>query len=480
VQFVDGGRIALTTYYYRARALDVAGRASGYSATVSATTAATIAPSTALLFPRVACVHYGFGVYGTAAGQAGMARFDMVVLNGWEIFHLAFNQRQLTEICANVKALNPSIKLFFYLNPPAVRLPLSDRPVLAAKAQAENWWLRSGFPGGALITDPNYPDYWLNVTTGNVRRDSSSRTAAQYVMGDYPKGMYVDGSLGGVAANPYWDGFFFDNALVRARIDGDFDENGTVEDETNTAYALAYRRGLAEGVARFRQLMPSLGVIGNSDFASIRYEGRGGTTYPDATLNQVYDGVMTEGLFGLSYSPEVWGTATSAAQWAHDQEDMSRNPEIGFTHAQRLRTLSATNYQDARHSICAQLVLSNQMISYVDDGPDRFTSSTGTNGCARWFDEYDGGGRGKQYLGVAIDARQKTAFNNSGVWRRRFAFGDVYWNPRNNAVRTISLPAPMRKLQGQSGFSDTTVNNGQLVSSITLQDRDGLILLKEP
>jgi hypothetical protein len=40
VQFVDGGRIALTTYHYRARALDVAGRASGYSATVSATTAA--------------------------------------------------------------------------------------------------------------------------------------------------------------------------------------------------------------------------------------------------------------------------------------------------------------------------------------------------------------------------------------------------------------------------------------------------------
>jgi hypothetical protein len=36
----------------------------------------------------------------------------------------------------------------------------------------------------------------------------------------------------------------------------------------------------------------------------------------------------------------------------------------------------------------------------------------------------------------------------------------------------------MRKLQGRSGFSDTTVNNGAQVTSVTLQDRDGLVLLK--
>lgn len=39
-QFVDGGRLALTTYYYIARATDSAGRVSGFSATVNATTLA--------------------------------------------------------------------------------------------------------------------------------------------------------------------------------------------------------------------------------------------------------------------------------------------------------------------------------------------------------------------------------------------------------------------------------------------------------
>ena len=38
-QYVDGGRTAVTTYYYRATAVDSVGRDSGYCATVSVTTA---------------------------------------------------------------------------------------------------------------------------------------------------------------------------------------------------------------------------------------------------------------------------------------------------------------------------------------------------------------------------------------------------------------------------------------------------------
>lgn len=42
-QYVDGGRIASTTYYYRARATDTSGRVSAYSSTVSATTSSNAA-----------------------------------------------------------------------------------------------------------------------------------------------------------------------------------------------------------------------------------------------------------------------------------------------------------------------------------------------------------------------------------------------------------------------------------------------------
>lgn len=44
-QYVDGGRAALTTYYYRARATDVAGRVSDYCAPVSGTTVGNAMPA---------------------------------------------------------------------------------------------------------------------------------------------------------------------------------------------------------------------------------------------------------------------------------------------------------------------------------------------------------------------------------------------------------------------------------------------------
>ena len=58
-QYVDGGRLPLTTYYYRARAIDTSGRISAYSATVSATTSA-VAVGTKKWYP---------GKYGRADAQ---------------------------------------------------------------------------------------------------------------------------------------------------------------------------------------------------------------------------------------------------------------------------------------------------------------------------------------------------------------------------------------------------------------------------
>jgi hypothetical protein len=475
VQFVDGGRIALTTYYYRARALDVAGRASAYSATVSATTAATIAPSTALLFPRTATVNYTFSRYTQASSQAGMAQFDLVVINGWETGYGTV-YGQIVDVCAGIKAQNPNTRIFFYLNPSGVRYDSpADRPVLRAKMNAENWWLRQSYPSGAIVRHPTYPDDMVNLTTGNTRVDSSGRTCAQWVMGDYAKGMYIDGTLSPNLPNPYLDGFFFDIQRVRAEVNGDFDENGISDSLGNTGYALAFRQGEAQGMQRFRALMPGLKCIGNTDFHAIRFEARGGTTYPDATLNQVYDGVMTEGLVGETWSPSS-RAATSVAQWAQDQEDMASDITTCFNHAYRWHTLTSSNWQDARHAICAQLCVGNSAVFYMDTAFDTFSETNGSDGVLKWYDEFDAGGLGRYYLGRESDLRQKTAWSN-GVWRRRFENGWVLWNPERNGVRTVNLGQTMRRLQGRAGYSDTAVNNGATVTSVTLQDRDGLVLL---
>ena len=57
------------------------------------------------------------------------------------------------------------------------------------------------------------------------------------------------------------------------------------------------------------------------------------------------------------------------------------------------------------------------------------------------------------------------------MWRRDFDNGIVLVNPSGNGAKTVNLGGTFRKLSGtQPG------NNGAIVTSVTLADRDGIIL----
>jgi hypothetical protein len=149
------------------------------------------------------------------------------------------------------------------------------------------------------------------------------------------------------------------------------------------------------------------------------------------------------------------------------------------TYSTRRYNLTSTNFQDCRYALAGQLCASNGYVQYSDTGGDNASGSRAPfEGPTKWWDEYGNYGTlPRYYLGTAEDP-VVTAPWASGVYRRRFQNGWVLWNPRGNGVRTVNLGQTMRKLQGRSGFSDTTVNNGAQVTSVTLQDRDGLFLLK--
>ena len=100
-----------------------------------------------------------------------------------------------------------------------------------------------------------------------------------------------------------------------------------------------------------------------------------------------------------------------------------------------------------------------------------------------WFDEYDGGGNlGVGYLGQplanAAGAVQTAAWSN-GVWKREFANGIVLWNPKGNGQQTVSVSG-LGNLKHLTGNQNPGLNNGSQVTggTVTLQDRDGLILLR--
>ena len=132
---------------------------------------------------------------------------------------------------------------------------------------------------------------------------------------------------------------------------------------------------------------------------------------------------------------------------------------------------SVLEYQYMRYALCTTLL-----------GDGFFMNGTAGYDWSkpRWYDEYGDDSltqvnvpRG--YLGLPTQVRPTSAafaLGPLGVWKRTFQNGTIYVNPRGNGVQTIS--ATGTALQGTQ---QPTINNGAHVTSITLQDGDGRILL---
>lgn len=126
------------------------------------------------------------------------------------------------------------------------------------------------------------------------------------------------------------------------------------------------------------------------------------------------------------------------------------------------------NYRFFRYAF-ATCLLSN---AYFDYAP----SEEYMYGTVEWFDEFDlVGTAGTDWLGRAIDDPPTSAWK-SGVWRRDFEGGVAIVNPQGNGVVTIPVEQGLRRI---SGRQDPQVNNGQPAGEITLQDGDGIILVRE-
>ena len=113
----------------------------------------------------------------------------------------------------------------------------------------------------------------------------------------------------------------------------------------------------------------------------------------------------------------------------------------------------------------------------LDDGYFDYAPDNGFDyGTVEWFDEFDLAGKADtNWLGLAIDSPPTTPWR-SGVWRRDFQGGVALTNPKGNGRVTVTIEDGFRRIAGQQ---DRQVNNGQTASSITLEDGDGIILVRE-
>jgi hypothetical protein len=394
---------------------------------------AAVAQSTSPTFPRVGGYLISGSVqsaFGTTSYQQQVAKLGVAVIGlypGWSSG--GFNMQSAA---AAVKAVNPNIKLTTYTNlmefEPGVGSSGSAYSPMWVAVNANNWFLRTQWPNGGITDADGLSQQGINEAT--LR--------------------YLQWRAGWTATNEFggsnWDGIYLDNVFYQPRLSADYNQSGA--SQSASAAAQSWRNGYAAYVPLLKAALPgaSQQVWGNTaDWADGSISG----------YNQLLNGGVIESIIGQSYSYESQGWAVMMNAYK-----IIMNATIASGYQIFSQDGTASDYQGMRYGLTSCLM--DNAYYYLNVN----------NSVISWFDEFDanlGPATSAPYSAGTMTAYQK------GVYRRDFQNGIALVNPKGNGPQTVTLETTYKHL---SGTQVPSVNNGQSVTSVTLNDRDGVILLR--
>jgi hypothetical protein len=350
----------------------------------------------------------------------------------------------MQQAVSNIKAKNPNALVFTYVNANQLRadqaLNTTSWGPYRTTINSNRWWLYNDKSLTQFVNSGfgTAGDNAINMTLFTPK-DSSGNTAidwmTRFFVNTYSK------------PAPAIDGFFMDNVFWRPYIDGDWNRDGVVDSQTNPTVQSWLRQGYARYFSLVKTLMPGKYQLGNiGDWGN-----------PNSTLTEykgLVNGGVLEAFIGKSWSVETWsGWANMLAQYRKVMSASAAPKLVIFN-----QWGSSTDYQGMRYGLGTCL---------LDDGYYSFTDNKAGYYGVVWFDELD------QNLGAAQAA--PTAAWQKGVWRRDFDNGIALVNPKGNGPQTVTLETAYSKIKGTQ---DPVTNSGQSVTTVTLKDRDGIILLR--
>ena len=329
--------------------------------------------------------------------------------------------------------------------------------------------------------------------------------AAKYVNDLFHLGQYP-----GTSAAPSLDGFFLDNVLIDPSMgegdsaNGDWMRAGSTQAHnaatTHSAVMTGeksffdYLAGAWPGSLQLGNAGTTFGSAASAYYSATDATLNGQIMAGTSTLSGVMQGGDFEHVIGKTYSIEYYGGALALQQWyqaainnfggsklmifSQGNVRADGSDPLTFNPAQQPVTYSPA-WQGARYGITAALMNNGYYFADVGEYDEETTSNR------LWFDEYDNAGAGVGYLGQPVTGsagNPQTGAWSNGVWMREFQNGVVLWNPKGNGAKTVDVstlvsPSGHAGLKHIAGKQDTTVNNGAAATSVTLQDRDGVILL---
>jgi hypothetical protein len=465
-------------------------------------------------FPRLGMISTGGPQKYASSFQTFAAKYNVVIIGGnWEGWQRGAGYSKQTVI-ASIKSQSFSgTRVFQYASLNSLYnssyASSNEFPTWYQQVNTRNWWLHPAGTSGTPVADPQTSQRWLVNMGPNVPVDPATGLGPYAWGAKYLNDLFHLGHYSGTSAAPSLDGFFLDNVLIDPSnnagnvANGDWERNYTTQAHNAASTYNSLIAGQKEFYTYLATAWPGSQQLGNvgSTFGLANSNYYSGT---DATLNSqvmsatsalsnVVDGGAIEHAIGKSYSIETWGGAAALQQWYRlalnnsggaklmilSHGGVQANGSDPVTYSGGTPATWSPAWQGMRYGLAAALMNNGY---YCADG-GVYDEETITN--RRWFDEFDNAGRGEGYLGNPVANStgnpQTTAWSN-GVWMREFQGGVVLWNPKGNGARTVNVaglasPSGHAGLKHILGAQNPGLNNGKAVSSVTLSDRDGLILL---
>lgn len=432
-------------------------------------------------YPRIASRPHGAFDDGisqaTLASQAEIvSRFHVVIMSGSRGSKWG-NGYTLTTLPAYIKSFNPDVKLIKYTNAQQKNTSMTA-PWILDKLSRENWWLVDG-NGNYVLGYAKSTQRRVNPTL-RTRTDSSGLRHPQWFArywyaspddtGSWvaPAGESKGYGLKGGA----WDGVFADDQYITkggmGEVNADYDNNGANDD----VWSDTVRQWVMDGEKAYRDawknLEPDWLFFGNMTHILSPNER------VPASFEGTYDGGLLQDVTNIYETrPDGWNKMMTAYRRGML---LARSPKMTIFHSNIGNWIEkysaqgeAKNYSILRwnrYGLASCLMDNGYYAVMIEDGPPELD----------WFDEFDGGALNRVgYLGDPVSPPQTAAWSQ-GVYRREFQNGLVLVNPKGNGTRTVNVGSGWKRIEGSQ---DPAHNNGQSASSITLQEQDGIILLRE-
>jgi predicted membrane protein len=465
-------------------------------------------------FPRLGLISTAGPQRYAASFQTFAAKHGMVIINGagegWER-GVGYSKEKVIQGIKSQSLAHTRVFQYVGLNElyNSTYATLNPFPTWYKQVAARKWFLYPSTTAGTPVTDPQSSQKWLVDMAPQVPVDPTTALGPYGWAAKYVNDLFHMGRYAGTSASPSLDGFFLDNVLIDPSngmgnvANGDWIRVGSSQSHASVSTYNALMAGEKQFFSYLDTAWPGSQQLGNSGgtfglAASNWYSGISATLNSQilsgtSTLSGVMEGGTIEHIMGRTYSIEYYGGSLAMQKWYQTAManyggsklcvfsqilNANGSDPIKFT-AAGVVAANSPAFQGMRYGIAAALM--NNGYYTVDSG----TYDTETEANRRWFDEFDNAGKGVGYLGhpvaTAVGNPQAAAWSN-GVWMREFQNGVVLWNPKGNGARAVNVaglvsPSGHTGLKHIAGKQNPALNDGRAVTSVTLQDRDGLVLL---